>query len=200
MIFMSSNWEDINRYYKNTYVKFSEMGEKLFFIRYVSPDAVCGVDEDHVDFELCLSDEHPYEVDFLLPHKSFFQLGKRAVALSRHPAKQYQRGLSDSNTRLYSLRSDGTTEAMQLGFDTLKAYVSKQKFPSLDEAIANKGRMTSTVLTSRIAYVPRSKGLYVDMVPIGEVDTTSKLIRLRSPIFVPELTEIANGSHFKVAQ
>lgn len=196
MIFQSSNYDDIQRYYRKTFVKFVEMGERLFYITHVDSTVVTGVDEDGTDFELFLSDEHPYEVDFALPHKSFFQFGKYAVLLSRHPAKQYQRGLCEGNTQVIGLDSGGAVKKFSIGFDILKSYVAKQNFASLDEAITNKDRKNSTVLSPRFVYVPRTKTIYLDVVPVATVDTKTKQIRCHTPLFQPELKEIAKGSHF----
>lgn len=196
MIFLSSNYEDIQRYYRKTFVKFTEMGERLFYISHVDSTRVTGVDEDGTDFELFLSDEHPYEVDFPMPHKSFFQHGKYAVLLSRHPAKQYQRGLCEGNTALIALDSGGALKKFNIGFDILKSYVSKQKFASLDEAIANKERKNSIVLSPRFVYVPRTKTIYLDVVPVALVDTKTKQIRCKTALFQPELKALAKDSHF----
>ena len=61
MIFKASNWEDISRYYRNTYVKFKETGDRLFFIRRVDSYAVTGTDEDGTEFELYLKLKEKFE-------------------------------------------------------------------------------------------------------------------------------------------
>jgi hypothetical protein len=198
VIFNSSSHEDIHRYYRNTFVKFKETGDKLYYIRSVNSEVIRGTDAEGTEFELWLSDEHPYEVDYILPNKSYFQFKKRACLLVRVPAKQYQRGLSSSNTRVNSLSKTGSIAQLELGFDILTEFVNKQAFPSLSKAILNKSKDQSIVLSPRFAYVPDTKGIYADTSLVAEVRPDEKLIFVRHPIFRPEITELAQGSEYKV--
>ena len=198
MIFQSSNWEDISRYYRNTYVKFKETGERLFFIRRVDAYSVTGTDEDGTEFELFLGDDHPYEVDYILPRKSFYQWGKKACLLQRIPAKQYQRGTSNGNTSITSINKAGGVGKHEVSFDSLKPYVTKQKFPALDEAIANKARNQSVVLSPCIAYAAEARAFFIDHRAIAYLDKPTRSINMTVPIFRNEMEAIAQGSHFKV--
>jgi hypothetical protein len=198
VIFNSSNHEDIHRYYRNTFVKFKETGDTLYYIRSVNSEVVRGTDATGTEFELWLSDEHPYEVDYILPHKSFFQYKKRACLLVRVPAKQYQRGLSSSNTRVNALSKTGSVQAVELGFDVLTEFVNKQAFASLHKAVLNKAKDASITLSPRFAYVPDMKAIYADTSLVAEVRPDEKLIVVRHPIFRPEISELAKGSEFKV--
>jgi hypothetical protein len=198
VIFNSSNHEDIHRYYRNTFVKFKETGDTLYYIRSVNSEVVRGTDATGTEFELWLSDEHPYEVDYILPHKSFFQYKKRACLLVRVPAKQYQRGLSSSNTRVNALSKTGSVQAVELGFDVLTEFVNKQAFASLHKAVLNKAKEASITLSPRFAYVPDMKAIYADTSLVAEVRPDEKLIVVRHPIFRPEISELAKGSEFKV--
>jgi hypothetical protein len=198
VIFNSSNHEDIHRYYRNTFVKFKETGDTLYYIRSVNSEVVRGTDATGTEFELWLSDEHPYEVDYILPHKSFFQYKKRACLLVRVPAKQYQRGLSSSNTRVNALSKTGSVQAVELGFDVLTEFVNKQSFASLHKAVLNKAKEASITLSPRFAYVPDMKAIYADTSLVAEVRPDEKLIVVRHPIFRPEISELAKGSEFKV--
>ena len=198
MIFLSSNAEDIGRYYRNTYVKFKEMGDKLFFIRRVDAYSVQGCDEDGTEFELFLNDEHPYEVDYILPRKSFFQLGKRAALLQRIPAKQYQRGISNGNTAITSLNADGGVAKHEVGFETLKQFVNKQQYLSLDDAIKNKDRNISVVLNPRFAYVPKAGYIFVDTKAIARLDKKEKTFVVLHPVFKNDVERLVQGSQYKV--
>lgn len=198
MIFNSSSHEDINRYYKNTYVKFKETGDTLYYIRSVNSEVVRGTDASGTEFELWLSDEHPYEVDYILPNKSYFQYKKRACLLVRVPAKQYQRGLSANNTRVNSLTKTGSIQQIELNFDVLTEFVNKQAFPSITKAILNKAKETSIVLAPRFAYVPDTRGIYADTSLVAEVRPDDKLIVVRHPIFLPEIKALTSGTEYKV--
>src|SRR5687767_7922141 len=109
MLFLPSNVDDINRYYRNTYVKFKETGDRLMYISDVNSHRIVGQadtggDGPPEEFVIYLSEAHPYEIDYVLPHKSFFQAADKAVLLSRIPAKQYQRGISQHNTSLQTFK------------------------------------------------------------------------------------------------
>ena len=199
MIFNSTNHDDINRYYRNTFVKFKETGDALYYIRSVNSEVVRGTDQHGTEFELWLSDEHPYEVDYILPNKSFFQNKKRACMLSRIPAKQYQRGLSTNNTRIVCMNRSGGSQNMDLSFDVLSEFVNKQAFPSLAKAILNKAKDHSIVLSPRFAYVPDIRSIYADHTIVAEVNVDEKRIFVKHPIFRPEIEELADGSEYKVA-
>jgi hypothetical protein len=199
MIFTTGNWDDINRYYKSTYVKFTEMGDKLFYIRHVNPTSVTGCDEDGTEFELYLDDEHPYEVDYVLPNKSFFQHHKRAVLLQRVPAKQYQRGISVNNVRLTSLAKTGGLSTLDIGFEILKSFVTKQTYLSLETAVKNTGRYVPVALSPRMAYVPDASYIYVDTTPVASLDKKTKSITMLAPIFRNEVTALTINSPYKVA-
>lgn len=198
MIFISSVWEDISRYYKGTYVKFKEMGDRLFYIRRVDHISVQGQDENGTEFELCLNDDYPYEVDYILPNKSYFQAGKRAVMLQRIPAKQYQRGISSSNTQLCSLNKLGGIAKHDMGFDMLKLFVTKQTYPTFLDALRNKERNISVALNQRMAYVPDASAIFVDFVPVAMVDRKARTISMSRPIFKAEVEKLVANTEYKV--
>lgn len=199
MIFSSSNHDDINRYYRNTFVKFKETGDTLYYIRHVSREVVTGTDQTGTEFELWFSDEHPYEVDYILPNKSYFQFKKRACMLMRIPARQYQRGLSAGNTRIQSMSRTGGTNVLELDFSLLMSFVSKQEFLKIDKAVINKARDHSIVLSPRFAYVPDTKIIYADHIAVATVIPDEQKIVVRHPIFLPELKELASNTDYKVA-
>ena len=196
MQFKSSNHEEISRYYKGTFIKLREFGDQLFAITGVNSESVTGQMPDGNDFILHLSDEVPYEVDYLLPHKSFFQNGKNAVLLQRVPARQYRRGVCSDNTRMTELSNTGNTRNLSVNFATLQAYVQKSTFPSMADAIANKKRWKSVALSKRVAYVSDMMTFFVDLRPVARWDT-DKVVMLNK-LFTDELTKLATPSNFKV--
>lgn len=192
MKFSSDNHADISKYYNNCFIKIKESGDLLFFIQHVGKTEVRGVCETGAEFVIHLDNDNPYEIDYVLPHKSFFQYGKDAVQLYRTPAKQYYRGLNQQNTNVVKLSNNGASfEGMKLNFDVLKAFVSKQPFFSLSEATGKgkgiEGTNHSYALTTRLMYHRVSKGLYVDMVRIADVEVPNKTIHFTHPIFKAEV-------------
>jgi len=198
MIFNSSNYEDINRYYRNTYVKFRDFGDRLFWIDSVNRNVVSGEDENNQLFELYLNDEYPYEVDYVIPRKSFFQYKNKACLLHRIPARQYQRGISANNTQIVALSRQGSAGQLDINFEVLREYVSKPKFPAFDKGITSKGKFISVALSPRFAYVPEIKAIFVDTKSIGYVDHAAHKVVLTHKIFVPELKALAKDSIFEV--
>lgn len=205
MQFKSSNFEDIRKYYQGTYIKLKEYGDTLFRIDSVSSNCVSGMVEDGREFLLYMNDDHPYEIDYVLPHKSFFQYGKDACLLYRIPARQYMRGLSPQNTDVAKFSPDGVLKTGgELDFEVLKAFVSKQPFFSLSTATgkANPNGLRSFVLTSRMAYHRASKGIYIDFTRVADVDAASKTVTMRQNIFTKEVADFIQktGDEFKVQQ
>lgn len=194
MMFVPQFADDINKYYRNTFVKFKETGDTLYYIRDVSHRMIRGTDQDGTEFELYLSDEHPYEVDYVLPNKSFFQLSKSACLLQRIPAKQYRRGLCPENTRVTRIGKTGNLVSMDLSFDVLKAFVAKQSFPSLATVLLQKSKPISVALSPRFAYVPEVGLIVADTTPIAAIDKKEKTILMLHNIFKPEVQELVKNT------
>lgn len=200
MIFIPANYEDIQRYYRQTYVKFREFGDKLFYIKDVLPKVVLGKDEDGTEFELHMSEEFPYEVDYVMPNKSVFQYKNHAHILQRIPAKQYYRGLNSNNTSISRLDRSGVVCPIHIDFDVLKAYVRKQEFPQFDRAVTVIGRKTSVALSKRFIFVPNTKRIYADTLPVAEVDHAKKQVKVYQQMFMPEILELTRNSIFQTVK
>ncbi len=197
MLFSASNYGDITRYFLHTYVKFKETGDTLYYIERVLENKVSGRSETGDLFEMYLDDEHPYEMEFVLPRKSVFQFGDTAVVLSRMPQKQYHRGISQHNTLIYTFNRTGNPQPDDITFDYLRAYVNKQVFFPLGEAILRRD-LTSCALSPRMLYHRPTHQLFVDVVPIADIRTATKTIHLRQPVFREEVLELLkiNRQHF----
>lgn len=186
MLFMQSNRDDIQRYYRNTYVKFKETGDELFLLKDVFDTMVVGKNKNGDILELHLSDEHPFDVSYVLPKKSFFQNGKHALLLFRIPAKQFQRGIADNNTCIIAFdNTHPSPQQIGISFELLETYVNKPKFYGLDEAIASNN--VSSVLSPRMAYHRESSSILVDTHVVAHVvDRTIKV----NPLFLPEMNAL----------
>ena len=191
MLFTSSSAGDIEKYFHGTFVKFKEFGDKLFKITSVSSNSVMGIDQDDMGFELCLSDYHPYEVDYVLPHRAVFQYKDRAMLMQRVPARQYKRGLCDQNVRIVDI---GTGENAAVGFPILKSYVTKQKYFTLTEAIKHKGKLKSYALNSRMSYISGSKTLKIDTTKIGFYDPGSGVLFVNK-LFVSDVLSMMKDNN-----
>lgn len=188
MIFIPENRDDILKYYRHTYIKLKEAGDTLFFIERVDEDAVYGKAEDGRPFILHLDKEHPYEVDFVLPHKSFFQYFEHAALLERVPARMYYRGVHENNTRCTVYKSTGPSMTL-VNFDTLKAFVNKQPWKTIDEVLTNKD-LVSGVLSPRMALFRTARTLWIDHLAVATVHTKDRIIRVQKTIFMPEIQQL----------
>jgi hypothetical protein len=198
MLFSTDNYDDINRYYRGTYVKFKETGDRLFYIRDVGPQRVTGTDEEGTEFELFLNHDDPYEVDYVLPHKSYFQLNKRACMLQRVPAKQYRRGICGENTRLTALGKTGNLVQVEIGFDALKAFVSKQAFPSIKTVLTMKNKPLSVAISPRFAFVPETGQIYTDLLAVAVVSKKDNRVTVTREIFRPEVTQFVSDLNMEI--
>jgi hypothetical protein len=173
-------------------------GDELFYIRNVDAFKVTGEHESGEEFELYYSENNPVDVQFVIPRKSYFQYKNRACLLQRIPAKQYHRGMCSENTIIGSLGRTGSVTNHDLGFDLLKAYVAKQAWPTFDKAVTSKGKLLSVAMSPRFAYVPETKHIYVDHLPVARVEHPTKQVVVISQVFRPELETMAKDSIFKV--
>ena len=183
MLFKSSNVNDIEKYYYNTYIKFKEFGDRLFYIQGVTSEKVFGLDENDDYFELLLSDEAPYEVDYILPNKACFSYSDTVYQLQRIPARQYRRGLCDGNTQIVN----GNGDKMGLGFKLLSAFVNKPRYVSFGEAFTAKAKVKALALTPRMWFKRNNGGIYVDTIMIGTYSYETKQIFLAKKVFLPEV-------------
>jgi len=105
MLFVPSVWQDIRKYYENSYVKFLEYGEELFFITRVRENGILGTDASGAEFSLSLDEDAPYHLTYNLPHKGLFQMDNSTYLLHRVPAQQYSRGITNNNTKIVEVAS-----------------------------------------------------------------------------------------------
>lgn len=190
MLFAPKYRDDLVRYYRGTYVKLKEFQDELFFLEEISSTSVKGTHENGDRFIIYLNDETPYEVDYILPHKSFFQMGPNAVLLTRVPAKQYFRGLCEANTSLsYMEASTGRPVNMALDFTALKAFVNKPKFPSLTEAMSNE-LLSTVALSPRMMLRRTHRHIYIDFVPVAKVNPKTNTVQVTDAIFWDEVDQV----------
>lgn len=191
MLFTPSNREDISKYFRNSFLKFKETGDTLYYLDHVDANKVSGAVDNGQPFHLYLDDEHPYEVDYVLPHKSFFQVGPNAVMLQRIPAKQYSRGLTEANTGLTYLAGKEPMKAL-LSFEILKQFVKKQQFYSLAQATTQEG-LQSAVLSPRMMYNRADRNIYIDFLAVAKVSATRN-ITMMQPIFEEEVLDLLKST------
>ena len=185
MFFQQSNVSDIDKYFRNTFIKLKEFGDELFYVSGVHSSCVTGKDQTGEDFELILSDAMPYEVDYVLPSRAVFQSGNRVSMLQRIPARQYKRGLCADNTQLVDVY---TGEKLAIDMDTLVGFVNKPRYTTFDDVVKKKvGK--SVALNSRFSYHAADGSIRCDLKPIGAVDLASKTLKVNK-LFAPEIKNL----------
>ena len=191
MIATSANWRDVQKYYEQSYIKIQGFGDKLFHVERVRESVVTGYDEDDTMFELYLSNSAGFSMDYILPHRAVFQHGRDAYLLRRLPARQYRRGLCADNVIITNLT---TGEGASLGFDVLKAYVSKPKYPTLSEAIKSED-VNSCPLTQRLSYNRASREIKVDTTKVAIFLPGKQAIKVTRPIFLKEISDYVKHNY-----
>jgi len=186
MIAVPSTWRDVSKYYEGTYIKLPEYGDMLFFVQRVRESMITGINEDDTVFEIHLNEKAPFHLDYILPHRAVFQFGQDAVSLRRVPARQYRRGLHSDNTKIVSVTNG---EGYPLSFDLLKAFVNKQKYVLLSEALEDRGTFRSVALTSRMSYVRAGRELRIDNTTVAVISKAERIIKMTRPIFSKEIKQ-----------
>ncbi len=185
------NIEDAKRYYDKTYVKFREQGDILYYINTIRQTEDKGEiyfkDKDNKEGILYVSKEYPYNIDFILPHKSMYQLGKYCYCLSRTPAKQFHRGISQNNCSIKALSGGDGWQTMGLDFKILEGFVNKPTFKSLQDAVVSKN--VSEALSPRFAYNLYNHTLWCDWKSIGKIDKKLGLITV-NPLLELEIKRL----------
>jgi len=166
MELLPSNFADIRKYYCDTYVKLTEFGDQLFYVTKVTSDSVFFKDSKGKEGVIYLHEEEPYSLTMNLPHKSMYQLGNKCYSIGRYPARQYSKGISVNNCRIYSLELYGW-EQVSVNFETLAGFVTKPAFLTLEHALSDKTKL-SVALSPRFALMSPNM-IYCDQIKVGVI-------------------------------
>lgn len=174
MLLISSNANDIQKYYEGSYVKLSGFGDKLFFIQKVTQEGIYCVDGDTDEYLIHLHDSVPYELTMTLPNKAFYQMGHHCYSLARIPARQYHRGITSANCAIQRLDVDGWKK-QSCSFSTLQGYVQKALYRPLSEVVETcKG---SEAISERFAYQYAGNRIWCDHRIVGTVNTVQRTVQ-----------------------
>ena len=188
MFVSKENWQDAEKYFSGCYIKVKEYGDTICCVVKVTPEAIWCEDEhgNNVCIELdgALTGKVGYDLSYVLPKRSWFQIGPFAYFLNRIPARMWKKGICKQNTSLYQLQSNGGLAASGLNFETLHAYVNKPFYqPSLD---LQHGEI-SRALSPRFAFT-LDGSLMLDLTKIGQFVKPNNL--LVKKIFLPEVSQL----------
>lgn len=187
-----ANYQDVDKYFRNCFIKVAEYGDTLFFIEKVTPEGIFGQDEHGepvcVEFDGKELGKVGYHLDYIIPKKAFFQVKDKAVLLGRIPARMWKKGISKENTCFYVFGERITT--IDVGFEILKAYVQKPIYLPYTE-LKDK---VSLALSPRVA-LHKNGFIFVDSTKVGRYYDSSKTIICKK-LFLNDLKPLFPGIKF----
>lgn len=187
MMLTRENWRDIQKYYDGTFIKIKEEGEVILKVRKVRPEGIELQNDKGEDILIHLRDDSPYDLSFILPHKTVYQVDDKCWAMSRRPMKQYQRGICEQNIAIHVLNS-GAWYRKDASFATLAPFVTKQPFQTL--LVASKSKtMKSMALSSRFSVDFTTGSVFCDLSIVGSFDKAKKILTI-NPLFVADINQI----------
>lgn len=175
MLLTSQNVEDIQKYFGGTYIKIPEYGDLICYVDKVLPEALLlrDAEENPLALELdgATTGKKEYNLEYIIPKKTYFQYEDCAYFLTRIPAKQWKKGISKSNTQIFKLTGN-TFKSLGIDFKILTAYTNKHEYPS----VFYMDNYDSLALSSRLALDCYSKNIYCDTCVIGKYDPKEELV------------------------
>lgn len=183
----TENYEDINKYFSHTYIKFKEEGEKAFLVTSVNSDTL--IAEDHTGDVIGIDLNEGYELDYILPRKTVFQYGECAAILSRIPARMWKKGMDTKNTSFFILDSNGRWKMASLTFSIIDGFVNKASYVSLERFL--EGGFDSAALNPRIS-ISSNGNVFVDNVRVGTHNKVKGNFLIKK-IYIPEIEKVIVG-------
>lgn len=190
------SWEDVKKYYGNTYVKFPDLtGDHLWYVEHVSPDKILVTDSngEEAGIDLLVG----YEITYVIPGRATFQYGPNAVQLSRQPARQWKKGMCKANTSFFALGMAGWG-TQEFNIKIIEGFINKPSYYTIDLALKGfeKGELVSAALSPRVS-VRKDGKVYIDKVLVARISLDKKEILFRK-LFKPELEPLFPGFKTKV--
>lgn len=185
----STNWQDADKYFRGCFIKLKESGDTLVLIEKVNQQALWCQDENGEAVCIEINGEETgtigYELDYVIPRKSYFQDGNTANILTRIPARMWKKGVSKENTA-FSVLVDGVFLKRDVSFEALKAYVHKPVYLPYTEAT----NYNSIALSPRFAMW--KSNVYLDQIQVGRYYQESKTL-LCKKLFMKDLASLFPG-------
>ena len=207
MLCTISSIMDVKKYYLNTYVKLPELGDLVCFIDFVGKVAEDGeivyklsgqVSTGDV-FEVLLHDDQPYTIDYVLPKRGLFMHNGQGHFLVRIPARQWSRGVSVENTKIYAYHSGAGWLETGHSLSILQSYVNKPESSVHTEQSLIESK-DFIVLSRRFGF--HYPYIFLDNVKVGIVEMQSDSLSYRvkaDSLFIPELSKLLPSSMEMVA-
>ena len=180
-------WEDVKKYYHQTFVKFKETGEEIYYIKEVNSSEI--VAENMQGEEVGIIVENGYTIDYILPRKTLYQEAGSVVMLSRIPARMWKKGLNKQNTK-FEVWDGHTWVAQSFSIQRINGFVNKPGYYQPDTILANfgDGVYLGWALNSRM-WIGASGQIYVDKTAIGKINKEKNTILVKT-LFESNVKEI----------
>lgn len=199
MKFSSENSRDIEKYFHGTWIKLPvdpEAGhcdpDTLVRIEQVTKRSVIGMSDDDTRYVVYLSEdpELAFNVDYILPHKSYFLKDGYAHLLLRVPARQYKRGVCEENTHVYQMSSTGIFSKLPICAALLKGYTKKPFFESI-HSFYEKG-LYSAPLSPRMA-ISMDGRIFIDTTRVAQYDRHNNVVHTKHRLFAQNLKDVVGN-------
>jgi len=176
MLACKENWKDIQKYYLNTYVKFSGEGDRIWFITKVNDQMILAKDSAGEEAFIELADSN-FTLDYVLPKKAVYQYGENAACLYRLPQRMWKKGLSEENTQLQILGNQWVNMPFNIG--TIEGFVNKPGYYAFEDAknqFNNGSALQSCALSPRVS-LTRKGGVFIDTVLVGRLSKSALSVK-----------------------
>lgn len=190
------NYEDVKKYYQGTWVKIEECGERIYTVDKVtskytdlsSPSRGEGDDEAEIRIDM----EVGYNLNYVIPKKTVYQYGERALLLQRVPARMWRKGMDAKNTEFLSLDEKGNWKKTALATPVIEGFINKPSYYSVEDALVGfDNALESAALTRRVT-LTKGGGVFIDTVYVGKLEKKGLAFKAiyesnLAPLFPPSI-------------
>lgn len=187
--FTSSQYADFRQRYRDSwgYVIRPDNTKVLVKIIEVSNKKVTFEDKDKTEY-FGWADKN-LEFEFIPVQRKFVLFNKKAGLFTRHPARQFTRGISETNTSFYATNAQGNLVAQ--GFDdnvivNFIENINKLPYNTYQEDFLN-GKSPFTTLSDK--FLLSKTRVWLLNQEVGEVKLAEKQIKLTIPLIQQELSD-----------
>lgn len=183
-----TNFEDISKYFKGCFI---EVNKEIFSVEKVTPEAIFCSNKNEANFIIEIDGKETktvgYNLNFLLPQKTWFQYDKFAYFISRIPARMWKKGISKENTSIVALDELGKCRGQTLSFDLIKLYMENKQYYSYREL----NNCYSIALNTRFA-LSKNGYVFLDNNCVAKYQASDNTVVVPY-IYQPEITQLFEG-------
>jgi hypothetical protein len=167
--FMSANAGDFRTRYQGTFGFYTNEGKGQRFLSKLTfvDNVVTFVDKRNIEYKMNPDSENDIGFEFLPPESKWNNTKNGAVYVERGAARQFTRGVSERNIKIYTLNGELGLLNTRVDFESLESiYESNLSYKEAFAAFTAK-KVPSCALSKKLAMTP--KALYVLATKCGKV-------------------------------